>query len=89
MIIVRSPLRLSLAGGGTDIPSYYREHEGFLISAAIDKYVYVTLHHAFTSELVVKYSKLERVSSVDAIEHPVVREAIKMLNVDWQGLEIN
>jgi len=89
MIIVRSPLRLSLAGGGTDIPSYYREHEGFLISAAIDKYVYVTLHHAFTSELVVKYSKLERVSSVNAIEHPVVREAIKMLNVDWQGLEIN
>ena len=45
MIIARSPLRITLGGGGTDLPSYYREHEGFLIAAAIDRYVYITLHH--------------------------------------------
>lgn len=89
MIIVRSPLRISLGGGATDHPSYYREYEGFLISAAIDKYVYITLHHGFTDELLLKYSKLERTTSPDEIEHPVVKEALKMLHVDWRGLEIN
>ena len=59
MIITRSPLRISLGGGGTDLPSYYREHTGFLIAAAIDKYVYITLHEPFTDEIIVKYSKLE------------------------------
>ena len=61
MIITRSPLRISLGGGGTDLPSYYREHSGFLVAAAIDKYVYITLHQTFVPELIVKYSKLERV----------------------------
>ncbi len=89
MIIARSPIRITLGGGGTDLPSYYREHEGFLIAAAIDRYVYITLHHTFTHDLLVKYSKLERAASVDLVEHPVVREAIKMLEVDWHGLEIN
>ena len=65
MIITRSPLRISLGGGGTDLPSYYREHTGFLVAAAIDKYVYLTLHQTFVSELIIKYSKLERVTSVD------------------------
>ncbi|MDE2133595.1 MAG: galactokinase [Alphaproteobacteria bacterium] len=88
MIIVRSPLRISLGGGGTDIPSYYREHEGWLISAAIDKYVYITLHHGFTDDMLVRYSKLERVISVEALEHPVIREAIKLVDVDCRGLEI-
>ena len=62
MIIARSPLRITLGGGGTDLPSYYREHEGFLIAAAIDKYVYITIHQTFVEEMIVKYSKLERVS---------------------------
>ena len=62
MIIVRSPLRITLGGGGTDLPSYYREHGGFLIAAAIDKYVYITVHQTFIDELIVKYSELERVS---------------------------
>ena len=75
MIITRSPLRISLGGGGTDLPSYYRKHTGFLIAAAIDKYVYITLHHTFVPELIIKYSKLERVSSVDEVQHPIVREA--------------
>ena len=52
MIITRSPLRISLGGGGTDLPSYYQEHEGFLIAAAINKYVYITLHQTFIEELI-------------------------------------
>jgi len=65
VIITRSPLRVSLGGGGTDLPSYYREHSGFVLSAAIDKYVYITLHQTFDQELSLKYSKLERLRSVD------------------------
>lgn len=67
MIIARSPLRISLGGGGTDLPSYYQEHEGFLISAAIDKYVYITLHETFEEEILLKYSRFERVYSVEEI----------------------
>jgi len=89
MIIVRSPLRITLGGGGTDLASYYREHEGFLISAAIDKYVYITLYQGFNQDLIAKYSKMERVSSVDELEHPIIREAIKLVDVDWRGLEIS
>lgn len=88
MIIVRSPLRISLGGGGTDLPSYYQEHSGFLLAAAIDKYVYITLHRTFAQELIVKYSKLERVSSVEEIEHPIVREALLMTGVEAPFLEI-
>ena len=77
MIITRSPLRISLGGGGTDVPSYYREFEGFLISAAIDKYVYITIHQTFVEDIIIKYSQLERVKKIDEIEHPIVREAIK------------
>ena len=61
MIITRSPLRITLGGGGTDLPSYYREHGGFLIAAAIDKYVYVTVMRPFTPGIFLKYSKLEHV----------------------------
>jgi D-glycero-alpha-D-manno-heptose-7-phosphate kinase len=82
-------LRISLGGGGTDHPSYYREYEGFLISAAINKYVYVMLHQGFHDDLIIKYSKLERVSKLDDIQHPVVREVLKMMNINWQGLEIS
>ena len=89
MIITRSPLRISLGGGGTDLPSYYREHTGFLVAAAIDKYVYLTLHQTFVSELIIKYSKLERVGSVDAIEHPIIREAMKLVDVPATALEIS
>jgi len=87
MIIVRSPLRITLGGGGTDLPSYYRDHEGFLIAAAIDKYVYVTILKAFTSDFIIRYSANELVSSVDAIRHPIVREACKLAGVHG-GVEI-
>ena len=59
MIIGRSPLRISLGGGGTDLPSYYREHGGFVLSAAIDKYVYITLHETFQPAFLIKYSATE------------------------------
>ncbi len=88
MIISRSPLRISLGGGGTDLPSYYREHEGFLIAAAIDKYVYLTLHQTFVQELIIKYSQLERVKSVAQVQHPIIREALLMLGVQETNLEL-
>lgn len=88
MIIVRSPLRISLGGGGTDLPSYYNNHEGFLIAAAIDKYVYITLHKTFVQELIIKYSKLERVTSIEEIEHPIIRESLKFLDIQAPHLEI-
>ena len=88
MIITRSPLRVSLGGGGTDLPSYYSEHGGFLVAAAIDKYVYITKHTTFQEEIIVKYSKLERVSAVDQIEHPIVREALKLVGVTDPHIEL-
>lgn len=81
MIIARAPLRISLGGGGTDLPSYYREHGGFVLSAAIDKYVYITLHDAFDDQYIIKYSQIERVSDPAAVKHPIVREALKLLPV--------
>jgi D-glycero-alpha-D-manno-heptose-7-phosphate kinase len=88
MIICRSPLRVSLGGGGTDLPSYYRDHGGFVIAAAIDKYVFITLHETFQKQIIVKYSKLEKVDSVDEIQHPIVREAVKLVPPTPQHLEI-
>lgn len=88
MIITRSPMRISLGGGGTDLPSYYREHTGFVIAAAIDKYVYITLHEPFANQLIVKYSKMEVVDSVEELNHPIVREALKLVDPALQHLEI-
>jgi D-glycero-alpha-D-manno-heptose-7-phosphate kinase len=88
VIITRSPLRISLGGGGTDLPSYYQKHTGFLVAAAIDKYVCITLHQTFVPELIIKYSQLERVQSLDDVQHPIIREALKLTGVSGSGLEI-
>lgn len=88
MIITRSPLRISLGGGGTDLPSYYREHGGFVIAAAIDRYVYITLHETFQQELIVKYSKMELAREVDEVKHPIVREALRLMGIRSPHLEI-
>jgi D-glycero-alpha-D-manno-heptose-7-phosphate kinase len=88
MIITRSPMRISLGGGGTDLPSYYRKYTGFVISAAINKYVYLTIHDTFVQELIVKYSRLERVNQVDEIEHPIIRECLKELDMKGNYIEI-
>jgi len=79
MIFSRSPLRISIGGGGTDLPSYYEENEGFLISAAIDKYVYVTITRPFSPGINLKYSKIEHVDHIADIQHPIIRESLKML----------
>ncbi|MBA3995427.1 MAG: galactokinase [Cyanobacteria bacterium DS2.3.42] len=77
MIIARSPMRISLGGGGTDLPSYYENHGGFFISAAINKYVYVMVNESWHDEYVIKYSQLERAKNVADIKHPIVRAALE------------
>lgn len=89
MIIVRSPMRISLGGGGTDLPSYYRKYGGFLVAGAIDKYVYIAIHKTFVDDLIIKYSKMERVASIAEIQHPIVRESLKLTGVDIRNLEIS
>jgi D-glycero-alpha-D-manno-heptose-7-phosphate kinase len=84
LIIARSPLRISLGGGGTDLPSYYREHEGFLIAAAIDKHVYITVHEPFTERVIAKYSKLEEVERACDLQHPIIREALALVGIETQ-----
>jgi D-glycero-alpha-D-manno-heptose-7-phosphate kinase len=88
MIIARSPLRVTLGGGGTDLPSYYEKFGGFLIAAAIDKYVYLTLHETFVPDLIVKYSELERVPDATKLKHPIIREAFALVGVDGHSLEL-
>jgi len=88
MIIARSPLRVTLGGGGTDLPSYYRGHEGFLIAAAIDKYVYVTVTRPFSPGIYLKYSQLEHVERAKDVHHPIIREAIKILDLKTPQIEI-
>ncbi len=88
MIITRAPLRISLGGGGTDLPSYYRKHSGFLIAAAIDKYVYINVHRRFSDGFLLKYSSLEEAATIDEIKHPIIREALKLVDVQERNLEI-
>lgn len=88
MIITRSPLRLSIGGGGTDLASYYREHEGFLVALAIDKHVYVSLQRLLQHGILLKYSRLELVDTVADIQHPIIRECLSLLEVYENRLEI-
>ncbi len=82
MIIAKTPLRISLGGGGTDLPSYYREFGGFVISAAINKYVYISASRSFFPGYFLKYSDMEHASEVDGIRHPIFREALKMHGIE-------
>jgi D-glycero-alpha-D-manno-heptose-7-phosphate kinase len=82
MIFARAPLRISLGGGGTDLPSYYRERGGFLIAGAIDKYVYLLVHDVFQKRYRLKYSQTEEVDTIEQIRHPIIREA---LSGYWNG----
>ena len=78
MIVVRSPLRISLGGGGTDLPSYYKENGGFLIAAAINKYVFVSVMNPFRDGYTLKYSEYENVNTIEDIKHPIIRESLKL-----------
>ncbi|HTM31341.1 MAG TPA: hypothetical protein VL263_08545 [Vicinamibacterales bacterium] len=88
MIITRSPLRITFGGGGTDLPSYYREHGGFLVAAAIDKYVYVTVMRPFTQGIFLKYSQLEHVERIEDVHHRIIREALHELGFRTPQIEI-
>ncbi len=87
MIIVRSPLRISIAGGGTDIPSYYKLNESFFISAAIDKYVYVSLVKPFEKGIYLKYSQTEKVKKISEIKHKIIKEVLQQ-EKDLNHIEI-
>ena len=87
MIISRTPLRMSFVGGGSDLPEFYRQHGGAVLSTAVDKYIYVNVNRKFDNGIRVAYSKTEEVSSVDQVEHRLVREALKFLRLDG-GIEI-
>src|SRR5689334_18337577 len=86
MIITQTPLRMSFAGGGSDLPSFYRQFGGAVVSTAIDKYVYINVNKKFDSWIRLSYSQTEEVASVDQIEHRVVRAALQKLNIT-RGVE--
>jgi len=88
MIIARSPLRISLGGGGTDLPSFYQQHGGFVLAAAITKYVYVTVMRPFTPGIYLKYSSLEHVDLVKDVQHPIIREALNEMHLRTPQIEI-
>lgn len=82
VIFSRAPLRISLGGGGTDLPSYYSEHGGFLVSGAIDKYIYLLIHTVFQRRYRMKYSSTEEVDAIEEIRHPILRETLLR---HWRG----
>ncbi|MGO9322617.1 MAG: galactokinase [Solirubrobacteraceae bacterium] len=82
VVFSRAPLRISLGGGGTDLPSYYRQHGGFLVSGAIDKYVYMLTHTVFQRRYRMKYSSMEEVDEISQIRHPILRETLLR---HWRG----
>jgi len=82
LILARAPLRISLGGGGTDLPSYYSEFGGFILSAAINKYVYIYVNRPAADQLLrIKYSKYEQVEHADQVQHDLVRPALQMLGL--------
>jgi D-glycero-alpha-D-manno-heptose-7-phosphate kinase len=87
VIVSRAPVRFSLGGGGTDLPSYSSVHGGFLVAAAIDKFIYVSANRRFYDSIRLAYSKTETVTSVDAIDHRIFREALRFARID-QGIEL-
>jgi D-glycero-alpha-D-manno-heptose-7-phosphate kinase len=82
VIFSRAPLRISLGGGGSDLPSYYSEHGGFLVAGAIDKYIFMLIHTVFQRRYKMKYSETEEVASISEIRHPILRETLAR---HWRG----
>src|ERR1043166_3686067 len=87
MIISKTPLRMSFVGGGSDLPVFYRKFGGAVVSTAINKFVYITINNKFDHNIRIAYSRVEEPASVARIKHPLVREALKMLNIEG-GIEI-
>jgi len=87
MLIIRAPLRITLGGGGTDIPSYYSAYGGFTVTAAIDKYVYIVAHDRFDPDFRLSYSKTEIVDKAEHVSHPIFKEALQLLG-PFDSLEL-
>ena len=87
MIISRSPLRISLGGGGTDLPSFYKKKNGFVISASINKYIYLSVNNNLTNEIFIRYSKNEKVKKLSLLKHDLFRESLKYFKIS-NGIEI-
>ena len=87
MIGSRTPFRMSFIGGGSDLKEFYSRHPGCVISSSINKYMYIFIHPFFDNRIQVKYSKVELVDCIEAIEHPIVREALRKFNLE--GIDIN
>lgn len=87
MIIIQSPLRVSLFGGGSDFPSYFREHGGCVLTSAIDKYIFVTIKKRFDDKLRIGYTKTEMVDAIDEIQHELIREALRKTGIE-KGVEV-
>lgn len=81
MLISKSPLRISLGGGGTDLPSYYKKYGGFLISATINKHIYISIAETFNKKFIIKYSSFEEVNQIAKIKHPLFREILKIMEI--------
>jgi D-glycero-alpha-D-manno-heptose-7-phosphate kinase len=88
MITTRSPLRISLGGGGTDLPSYYQSHGGFLVAGAISKYIHINIHQRFAPGFLLKYSQIEQAERISEIKHPLIREALDLIGIESNNLEI-
>ena len=88
MIISKTPLRMSFVGGGSDLPVFYREFGGAVVSTAIDKFVYVTVNKKFDEKIRISYSKTEEAKSVEKVRHPLVRESLKLLGLTG-GVDIS
>jgi len=87
MIISRTPLRISFAGGGSDLPAFYQQETGAVVSTAINKYIYITVNPKFDDKIRASYSRTEIVDRVDALKHELIRKALKMVRID-KGIEI-
>lgn len=88
MIITRTPLRICLGGGGTDVREYFERFGGYVVSASINQYIYIVLHNSFDKSIRICYSKREIVNTADEVHHPVVREAMKLFKIMDSGIEI-
>ena len=87
MIISKTPLRMSFVGGGSDLPAFYREHGGAVLSTAIDKYVYITVNQRFDDSFRISYSRTEEVPSIDEVQHPLARECLRLAGCP-DGVEV-
>ncbi len=87
MIVCKTPFRMSFVGGGSDLPAYYRQDEGAVLSTAIDKYMYVTVNQKFDGDIRLSYSKTEDVNHINQIKHPIVRNVLELMDISG-GIEI-